>query len=100
MTFTKQTDSSSAALFRIAAGGGQPQPATVDFVDNDGDIFLRFELSDAVITAFNVSSSKESRSFENFTLNFGKMVTRHFTSDTTTEGLEVLHKLLFTQAQP
>ena len=28
MTFTKHTDSSSAALFRMAAGGGQPQPAT------------------------------------------------------------------------
>jgi type VI protein secretion system component Hcp len=100
MTFTKQTDSSSAALFRMAAGVGQPQPATVDFVDNDGDVFLRVELSDALVTAFNVTSSKGSQSFENFTLNFGKVVSRQFSADTTTEALEVLHKLLFTQASP
>jgi len=100
MTFTKQTDSSSGALFRMAAGEGQPQPATVDFVDNDGDVFLRVELSDAVVTAFSVSGSKGSQIFESFTLNFGKLVTRHFTADTTTEAIEVLHKLLFTQAYP
>jgi type VI protein secretion system component Hcp len=100
MTFTKQTDSSSAVLFRMAAGEGQPQPATVDFVDKDGDVFLRFELSDAVVTAFNISSRRESQSFEIFTLNFGKVVTRQFTADTTTEALEVLHKLLFTPANP
>jgi|SRR5579864_3361372 len=97
MLFTKQTDSSSATLFRMATGAGQPQLATVDFVDNDGDVFLRVELSDTVVAAFSVSGTKGGRSVENFTLNFGKMVTRHFTADTTTEALEVLHQLLFTQ---
>lgn len=98
MTFTKQTDSSSATLFRMAAAGSQPQPATVDFVDSDGDVYLTVQLSGAVVTAFRVSSSQGSQSTEYFTLNHGK-VTSHFKADTTTEATEVLHKMLFTQAQ-
>ncbi len=100
MKFTKHPDSSTPTLFRMASGQDQPQPATVDFVDNDGDVYLRFQLSDAVISGYAISSSSGFQSTESFDLNFLKMTTTRFTADTTTEALEVLHQLLFALSHP
>ena len=99
MTFTKQTDSVSALLMRMVTVGGPSQPATVDFVDKDGDVYLRLELSDAVVTSLITRSSKESRANESFTLNFTKMVVRRFVADTTPEAQQALH-VMWTDVQP
>lgn len=89
MTFTKQTDSASVVLARLAMAGGDPQLALVDFVDQDGEPFLRVELSGAVVTSFIMSSGKGSQSTESFSLNFGKMVIRQAKAHSAKEAQRV-----------
>jgi type VI secretion system secreted protein Hcp len=68
---SKMADSASTGLFRESVNG-QGVPAVIDFVRDDGTVYLRIEMSGTMIASYSVSGTGDS-SMETLTLNFTKL---------------------------
>ena len=76
-TFTKGTDKSSPDLFMQAVCGKSLGKAEIHFVqtggaDSKGQIYLKFELEEAMVTSYSMSSGGD-RPTERFSINFAKI---------------------------
>ncbi len=67
---TKTTDSSSP-LLHGAAMRGAGVFAVIDFTRGDGGVYLRIEMTDAMISSFFISGGQDAT--ESLTLNFAKV---------------------------
>ncbi len=90
VTITKSTDAASTSLFAQAAYGKALGLATLHFIQIGGDklqVFLKYELTDAIISGYSVSSGGD-RPSESLSLNFTKIAVQYdaFSGDTVTAG--------------
>lgn len=77
VTFEKGMDVASTALFMQATCGKSLGKAEIHFIqtggtDAKGQVYLKIELDDAIVSSYSVSSKGE-RPTENFSLNFTKI---------------------------
>lgn len=74
---TKPSDVSSVDLFVEAAGGTDPKKAAIHFCnesDSDKvDVYMSWELENALITSYSVSTEEGKHATETITLNFTKI---------------------------
>ena len=74
---TKPADVSTVDLFVEAAGGNEPKKAAVHFCNesesNKVDVYMSWELENALISSYNVSSEEGQHASETITLNFTKI---------------------------
>ncbi len=68
---TKGQDSASPALYRESVSG-QPVDAYIDFVRDDGSVYLRIAMSGTMISGWALSGSGDNPT-ESITLNFTKV---------------------------
>jgi type VI secretion system secreted protein Hcp len=68
---TKNVDSASTALFRESLSG-EGVSAVVDFVRDDGSVYLRVAMSGTLIASYTLSGSGDDAT-ESLTLNFSKV---------------------------
>ena len=91
VTLTKQTDIASSDLFMQAVCGKSLGKAEIHFVQTDGDaadqVYLKYELDEAIISNYSLSSSGE-RPQESFSINFTKITKQYdaFSGDKKTTG--------------
>ncbi len=74
LVLTKQTDKASPKIFAESTVG-QAKPSVIEFVETGPDfqeVFLRFELTDTLISGYSLSSGGD-RPSENLSLNFTKV---------------------------
>jgi len=71
ITVAKSLDSTSPLLFQESISG-KAVPAIIDFVREGGGTYLRYELTDAMISSFSTSAGGSSAK-ESLTLNFSKI---------------------------
>jgi len=74
VTLTKVMDSSSAPLFQEACGGHAGKTVKIHLVTtgNPGDIYMEYELTNALISGYSVSTGGD-RPSESVSLNFTKI---------------------------
>lgn len=77
LTLTKMTDIASADLFMQAIAGKSLGKAELHFIQtggstSKGQVFMKIELEDAIISSYSVDSSGE-RPTESFSINFTKI---------------------------
>jgi type VI secretion system secreted protein Hcp len=74
ITITKLTDSRSPQFYK-AALWGEGKKVTIDFVNNDGTIYLRLELKDTLVSSYSASNSQggSERPLETLSLNFAQI---------------------------
>jgi type VI protein secretion system component Hcp len=70
-TCTREADSTSVTLSRLSQTG-QPQRATVDFVDWKGRTLHQFWIHDAFISSHSFSNAASGPPVETFTLSYTK----------------------------
>ena len=91
VTLSKQTDIASSDLFMQAVCGKSLGKAEIHFVQTDGDatdqVYLKYELDDAVISSYSLNSAGE-RPSESFSINFTKITKQYdaFSGDKKTTG--------------
>ena len=91
VTCTKSTDMASSDLFMQAICGKSLGKAEIHFVQTDGDaadqVYMKYELEDALISSYSLSSSGE-RPSESFSINFTKITKQYdaFSGDKKTTG--------------
>jgi type VI secretion system secreted protein Hcp len=68
---TKKLDSASTLLFQQSLSG-RGVSALIDLVDKDGWVYLRLELTDTMISSYNVGGQGTGPT-ESLTLNFAKV---------------------------
>ncbi len=68
---TKSTDNASSGLFRESVAG-KGVTAFIDFVKDDGSVYLRLTLTNTLIASYSISGQGE-RPTETLTLNFTKI---------------------------
>lgn len=92
---TKNPDSTSVTLARLALDG-KPQPATIDFVDGEGKIYLQLQLESLLITSYSFSGSGGGGHppTESMTLNFTKFTVVKFSADVPDDAGNLLQDLL------
>jgi type VI protein secretion system component Hcp len=89
---TRRVDSTSVTLRQLSVSG-KIQPATVDFVDPQGKIFLQLQFQDLLIASHSFSNAASGGPLvETFTLVYGKMTMVRFFANSGT----VLQDLLST----
>lgn len=71
ISVTKGLDAASSGLYREALTG-QGVTAWIDYVDSDGDVYLRVEMKETLVSSYSISGSGD-RSTESLTLNFTKV---------------------------
>ena len=76
-TFSRGSDRASPELFMQAIAGKSLGKAEVHFlqtggVDSKGQVYLKYELEDAIVTNYSISSGGE-RPSESFSLHFNKI---------------------------
>ena len=75
ITMTKNADVASVDLFVESAGGKDPKKAQVHFCNVSGnsvDVYMSWELENALVSSWSVSSGGE-RPSESFSVNFTKI---------------------------
>lgn len=77
LTLTKMTDIASADLFMQAIAGKSLGKAELHFIQtggstSKGQVFMKIDLEDAIISSYSVDSSGE-RPTESFSINFTKI---------------------------
>jgi len=74
---SKPADKSSVDLFVEAAGGTEPKKAAIHFCNESGDnkveVYMSWELENALISSYSVSSEEGKHATETITLNFTKI---------------------------
>lgn len=92
ITLTKTTDIASADLFMQAVCGKSLGKAEIHFVQTGGadkkqQVFLKIELTDAIVSSFSTSSGGD-RPSESFSLNFTQISYQYdaFSGDKVTTG--------------
>lgn len=90
---TKNMDSTSATLMRLSVSG-KPQPATVDFVDAEGKIYLQLQLENVLIASYSLSGGAGGRPSESMTLNFTGITIVKFSADVPDDAGTLLQDLL------
>lgn len=91
-TLTKSTDIASADLFAQATYGKSLGKAEIHFIQtggtgNDSQVYLKYELEDAIVSSYSISSGGD-RPSESLSLNFTKIMMQYdaFSGDTKTTG--------------
>ena len=74
VTFTKTMDSSSAPLFQEACAGAAGKTVKIHLITtgNPGDLYMEYELTNALVSGYTVSSGGD-RPSESVSLNFTKI---------------------------
>jgi type VI secretion system secreted protein Hcp len=92
VTLTKSMDQASTDLFIQAICGKSLGKATIDFIQTGGtdakdQIFLQYELTDAIISSYSVSSGGD-RPSESIAINFTQIFMKYnaFSGTTVTAG--------------
>jgi len=74
---SKPTDKASVDLFIEAAGGTEPKKAQIHFCNESGDnkveVYMTWELENALISSYSVDCEGGSHARETLTLNFTQM---------------------------
>ncbi|HXJ89499.1 MAG TPA: type VI secretion system tube protein Hcp [Candidatus Binatia bacterium] len=99
IVFTKPMDSASPVLRQLSISG-EAQPATIDFVNTNGEIYLQLQFDDASVDGYSASSSSKgafhSRPMESVTLKYSKMRLTQFSANVPATETNLLHDLLST----
>ena len=92
ITITKSTDTASADLFMQAVCGKSLGKAEIHFLQTGGEgvqgqVYLKYELSDAIVSSYSMSSEGE-RPKESVSINFTKISKQYdgFSGDIITTG--------------
>lgn len=89
ITFTKQADTATSALFKESVTGSAGKKVKISFVQTGADsvvCYMDYELEDSLVSGYSISADSEGDPVETITLSFAKLYVNYHDYDNANSG--------------